>query len=281
MKKKDKVVKEEIDVTVISLTWNSEKYVKRFLDSLLDDLKKSNLSYEIIIIDNGSRDSTLDMLKKYKSIEPNLLYIPLSRNMGTTFSRNIGIRMARGKYVAILDSDTVIPTGTFEKMLEAFNEIKSERIGIIHPKLIYPDGTFQESARRFPNFLIKVARLFNAEKTRKKLESIPRVLREEITTADYAISAAWFLKREIFERVGVLDEKIFYAPEDAEFCARVWQSGLEVWYYPRVTIIHGAQRLTKKRPFSKLALLHLLGLLHFWWKYWKFLWIRRKCKPQN
>lgn len=88
------------------------------------------------------------------------------------------------------------------------------------------------------------------ERIRKKLESIEEVLNEKITTVDYAISAAWFLKRSVFDEVGLLDEKIFYAPEDAEFCARLWRKGYEVWYYPKVTIIHDAQRITKKNLFQ-------------------------------
>lgn len=275
MEKRGKVIVKNKDVTIISLTWNSEKYVKKFLDSLLDDLRTSGLSFEVIIIDNGSTDSTINILREYRSKEPNLIYIPLGKNMGTTFSRNIAIRMATGKYIGILDSDIVIPKGVIQKIINAFHEIPSNRIGIIHPKLIYPDGTFQESARRFPTFWIKIARLLGWEKIRRKLESIEEVLSEKITTVEYAISAAWFLERSVFDKVGLLDEKIFYAPEDAEFCARIWKNGMEVWYYPKVEIIHDAQRITKRRPLSKLGIVHILGLLRFWIKHHKTL---KRCK---
>ena len=275
MEERGEVNSRSLDVSIISLTWNSEKHLKKFLDSVLEDLRESGLSYEVIIIDNASKDSTLKILEEYRNREPNFIYIPLGRNTGTTFSRNIGIRMARGKYIGILDSDTIVPKGTIRKIIDAFQEIPSDKIGIIHPRLVYPDGTFQESARRFPTLWIKVARLMGWERIRKKLESIEEVLSEKITTVDYAISAAWFLKRSVFDEVGLLDEKIFYAPEDAEFCARIWKNGMEVWYYPKVEIIHDAQRITKRRPLSKLGIVHILGLLRFWIKHHKTL---KRCK---
>ena len=257
----------KIDLSIVSLTWNSEKYLEAFLSSLFKDLETSDLKYEVFIIDNGSQDKTKEVLKNYSNKFSNLVVIPLGRNLGTTFTRNIGIRMSRGEYIVILDSDTIIPKGFFKKILNAFKEIPSERIGIVHPKLVYSDGTFQESARRFPTFSTKIFRLLDLESLRIKNESISEVLNNKITPVDYAISAAWILKRRIFEELGLLDEKIFYAPEDAEFCARLWSNGYEVWYYPKVEIIHDAQRLTKKKPFSKLGFLHLKGLIEFWRKY--------------
>ncbi|MBO8139984.1 MAG: glycosyltransferase [Thermosipho sp. (in: Bacteria)] len=258
----------KVDVSIISLTWNSERYLESFLASLFADLENSGLKYEILIIDNGSKDKTKDILKSFSNKYPSkLVVIPLGKNMGTTFTRNIGIRMSTGEYIAILDSDTIISKNFFKNILNAFEKIPSKNIGIIHPKLVFPDGTFQESARRFPTLSTKILRLLDIEKLRTKNESIPEVLNNEIIPVDYAISAAWFLKKEIFEKVGLLDEAIFYAPEDAEFCARLWDNGYEVWYYPKVEIIHDAQRLTKKKPFSKLGLSHLNGLIRFWRKY--------------
>jgi len=261
-------MQKKIDISVVTLTWNSEKYIDAFLLSLLDDLESSGFTYEIYVIDNGSKDGTKTILEKYSNIySPTLTVIPLGRNMGTTFSRNIGIRMSKGKYIAILDSDTIIPKTFFKSLINAFFEIPSNNIGIIHPQLIFPDGTFQESARRFPSILTKMFRLFDIENLRINNESIPEVLENKIVPVDYAISAAWFLEREIFKKVGLLDETIFYAPEDAEFCARLWENGYEVWYYPKIKIIHNAQRLTKRKPFSKLGFYHVKGLIRFWKKY--------------
>lgn len=258
---------EKVDLSVISLTWNSEKYLNKFIESLHESLKESGLKYEIFIIDNGSKDKTKEIIKEYSETIPNLCIIPLGKNMGTTFSRNVGIRMAKGEYVAILDSDTIIPKNFFVSILKAFEEIPSKKIGIIAPKIIYPDGTFQESARKFPTLSTKIFRLFDFEKLRSENESIIDSSNPRIVPVDYAISAAWVLKKEIFDKVGLLNENIFYAPEDVEFCARLWSNEYEVWYYPKAEVIHNCQRLTKKKPFSKLGFLHTRDLIKFWTKF--------------
>jgi len=261
----------EIDISVVSLTWNSEKDIEKFLKSITKDLETSNFFYEIIIIDNGSNDNTLKIIKEIQAINDNIVLIELGKNTGTTFSRNIGLKLAKGQYIYILDSDTEIPLGTSAKLIQAFTEIQSNKIGIICPQLIYPNGDFQESARRFPSFRSKLFRLLDLEKKRKKVESYEMVLNKELTVVNYAISAAWFFKKELLEVVGYLDENIFYAPEDAEFCARVWSKGYEVWYYPKAIIIHDCKRVTKKKPLSKLGIEHIKGLIYFWKKHKKFL----------
>ena len=257
----------QIKLSVITVTWNSGKYIYDMLDSLLIDLKRSNITYEIFIIDNGSTDQTINIIGEYFNKYDNIHLIRLNKNMGTTISRNIGIKKSKGEYILILDSDTIISRGSIQQLIDSFKIIKSNKIGLIHPKLVYKDNTFQESARKFPSIKSKFYRLFNIEKLRTKTESIDKVLNQEICTVDYAISAAWILKRSVFEDVGYLDENIFYAPEDAEFCARLWTHGYEVWYNPNITIIHDCQRVTNKNPFSKLQFLHLKGLLYFWKKY--------------
>ena len=69
----------------------------------------------------------------------------------------------------------------------------------------------------------------------------------KVCKIEYAISACWIFRKELLEKIGYLDETIFYSPEDAEYCARVWLNDLEVWYYPKVKIIHFGQRLSRKK----------------------------------
>lgn len=259
-------------VSVVSLTWNSAKFVEPLLTSLQKDIEISQVPTEIIVIDNGSRDRTLELLHGFQDRNDDIRLVPLSYNQGTTAPRNIGIRMARGEYVFILDSDTEVAPGTLRGLVEGVQRIpQRETLGILHPRLIYPDGQFQESARRFPTLFTKAFRLLRLEEQRGRDESIEAVLAGQTTPVDYAISAAWFVPRETFDRVGLLDERIFYSPEDVEFCARCWKHGLKVWYYPEVEIVHNCQRITSKKPFTKLGMSHAKGLMRYWWEYGSFL----------
>lgn len=256
-------------VSVVTLTWNSQKHIEKMLRSLVEDEIASAVPIEIIVVDNGSEDQTKDTIATFTRAHANINCVELTENLGTTVPRNIGIRMARGEYVFILDSDTVVPKGTLAKLVRAANvlPIPKDQIGIIHPKLLYPDGRFQESARRYPTMLTKAFRLLRWEKARRFDESIEAVLDLRSTPVDYAISAAWFVPRRVFDRIGLLDERIFYSPEDVEFCARCWREGLSVWYFPEVEIVHDCQRLTSKRPFTKMGLSHARGLLRYWSAY--------------
>lgn len=259
-------------VSIVSLTWNSARFVPPLLATLERDVEESGVPTEIIVVDNGSRDDTLRLLGEFQDRHDYLRVVPLSRNQGTTAPRNIGIRMAQGEYIFILDSDTEIPPGTLRGLVEGVERIPNQRnLGILHPRLVYPDGEFQESARRFPTLLTKVYRLLRMEQQRAADESVDEVLAGHITPVDYAISAAWFIPRRTFDRVGLLDERIFYSPEDVEFCARCWKHGLEVWYYPEVEIVHNCQRITSKKPLSKMGLSHAKGLARYWWEYGSFL----------
>lgn len=272
-----------IELSVISLTYNSAHYLKQMLDSLIKELSTID-KCEIIIIDNGSNDSTIEIIKSYEKDLPNnssLCCIPLSRNMGTTFSRNIGIKMSSGQYILILDSDTEMFTGSIASLVEQYKKYEREgnAIGILHPRLLNPNGTFQESARRFPTILTKFYRLFNIEFLRNKDESIENVLLGKPCEVEYAISAAWLLSRSVFEKVGLFDEKIFYAPEDAEYCFRCRSHGYRILYYPSISITHHSQRLSRKKGNWNIKFQHLKGLFYFWQK--TSCWIKRPIQIEH
>ena len=259
-------------ISVVTLTWNSARFVDPLMTSLLADVEGSEIPTEIICIDNGSTDDTLERLARYRGGAADLQLVPLSTNTGTTVSRNIGIRAARGDYIFILDSDTEIPAGSLAGLIGAFSELPDPgSIAMVCPRLVYPGGELQESARRFPTLFTKIYRLLNLEARRAADESIAGVLAGETVPVDYAISAAWFVPRSTFDAVGLLDEAIFYAPEDVEFCARCNQAGRVVWYYPAVEIVHDCQRITNKKPLTRMGLSHARGLARYWRRYNTFL----------
>lgn len=258
-------------ISVVTLTWNSARHIPPMLATLLEDAHESDIPIEVILIDNGSSDGSVALIEEHKSRHPEIVLVPLSSNHGTTMPRNIGIRMARGTYVLILDSDTEMPRGTLRRLVEAMDVLPNrDTIGIVCPRLVYPNGDFQESARRFPTLPTKVYRLLRLEERRRADETLEDVVNARTTQVDYAISAAWLVPRATFDQVGLLDERIFYAPEDVEFCARVWKHGLTVWYYPEAQVVHNCQRLTNKRPFSRLGLSHAKDLVRYWWEYRSF-----------
>lgn len=255
-------------ISIVSLTWNSERFIQEYLTTLFADADSSGIAVEVLVVDNGSKDGTLSLLETWQQSRSELRVFRQPVNRGTTVSRNLALREVRGDFVFVVDSDTRILPGTLQGLRAGLEELeRSTSVGLLCPKLTYPNGDPQESARRFPTVFTKGLRLMKWEALRQWEESVPAVLAGQVTKVDYAISAAWFFRKQLLDEVGYLDENIFYAPEDTDFCARVWEAGKEVWFYPEVTVIHDCQRLTNKKPFSKMGLSHASGLVYFWRKH--------------
>ncbi|MCD6193940.1 MAG: glycosyltransferase family 2 protein, partial [Candidatus Aminicenantes bacterium] len=92
-----------------------------------------------------------------------------------------------------------------------------------------------------------------------------RKLPFEEVTVDHAISACWFFRKDLINEVGGLDYRIFYAPEDVDFCLRIWKRGKKILYYPNFEVIHFTQQLSYK--CSIITFQHVWGLIYFFFKH--------------
>ncbi len=255
-----------MDISIIILTWNSEKYIKICIDSIIGDLEADSYSYEIFIIDNGSKDKTLSYIRKLKIQYGNVIKpLFLDRNYGTTYPRNLGLKKAKGKFIVIMDSDIEFSRigGTIGYLADILDQ--DERIGLAAPGLFYTHGGLQKSTDDFPTVFTKTLRYFFLKIIEKKQKFLPKI--KYFRETDYAISALWILKRKILEEVGLLDENIFYAPEDVDYCLRVWKAGYKVVYVPDVSCIHHAQEISRGMKINKAAYQHILGLIYYFRKH--------------
>jgi len=185
----------------------------------------------------------------------------------------MAIRESRGDYILILDSDTEILPGALGALREALEG--APRAGIAAPRLLYPDGSVQPSCKRFPTALIKICKFspFSwLQQLGEKAELYPPEVYskgfKDVARVDYCISACWLVRRKAADAVGLLDEKIFYAPEDVDYCLRMWLAGWEILYVPSVGVIHHTQRRSHKS--LSMAWIHAKGLFYYFRKhrYW-------------
>lgn len=265
----------KIQLSFIILVWNSRPYLHGCFDSIVHKCGDYKIPFEILVVDNGSSDGSLEVIEEYQGRygSDTIRLISLPFNHGTTRSRNLAIRQALGSYLCVLDSDTELGEGNLATLLERLDQ--DQGIGIIAPRLLLPDGTVQNSVKRFPTML-------------DKLLKIPKILFGiEVANSDYygnfpfarerkvetAISACWFFRRDVLDRVGHLDENIFYSPEDLDYSVRVWKNGLSILYYPEFSVHHYTQQISHKNPFSKVSLSHFRGLVYYYKKHGG--WIRR------
>lgn len=258
-----------MNLSFVLLTWNSEKYIPGCLESLLTDLKGTSFSYEIFIVDNGSKDKSVQLIESFEKKFPGKIFpIFLSKNTGTTISRNLALKKTKGKYIIIMDSDLMVSPGTIEILIKNLKDNKNA--GMFVPRLLYPNGNLQKSTDVFPSIFTKIFRYFFLKIIEKK-ENRTESKNNGAYAVDYAISAMWVLKREVMDKVGLLDENIFYAPEDVDYCLRIWKSGYCIMYNPDVSCIHHTQEISRGIKINSAALNHIKGLLYYFKKHNYFL----------
>lgn len=253
------------DVSVVLISWKMRDMLHRMLSSLMDHSRSVRM--EVLCVDNGSADGTAEMVQQEF---PSVRLIRNAENRGVAPARNQAIALAKGRYVAILDADMELvedALGPIVRFLDAHPSV-----GIAGCRLTFSDGTTQLNAKRFPSPLALLARripLLRFLGGRKSLvhHEMSDWDRSDTREVDYLIGACQVVRREVIQQVGLLDENIFYGPEDIDFCYRARRSGWSIWWIHSVRIIHHEQRVTKRNPLSKISLKHYKALVYFFAKH--------------
>ena len=249
-------------LSVLLLTWNSHEFIPRCLDSLAAHAPSIG---EVIVVDNGSSDDSIALVKKHCS---EAILITNKRNRGVAAGRNQGLRVAKGNYVLLLDIDTVVHPGAIDALLGTMD--RDQDVGLAGARLVGIDGQVQNSCRRFPTVIGKLGRRLSGDVGEKlsrpdELSDWPYVSRRYV---DYVIGACQIIRRSAMEDVGLLDERIFYGPEDVDYCLRMWQAGWRVLYEPEAVITHIQRRITQRSPLTNpLFWKHVAGLIRYFWKH--------------
>lgn len=226
----------------------------------IDSLKASepSLGYEIIVVDNASSDGTP---QKIRDSFPDIQLIQNGSNVGFTKATNQAIRSSSGQYIVWLNTDTILKPGTLSKLC-GFLE-KNPKAGIVGPKVLNGDGTFQPQCRRgMPTpsailfYMLKINRLFpNHPVVGQYLLSYLPVDRASQVTA--VSGSCLMTRRQVWEQVGPLDEDVFGFGEDIDWCVRAQKAGWEIWYYPQSEIVHlKGQGGVHSKPYHKVFGIH-------------------------
>ena len=227
-------------VTIIILSWNTKKLLKRCLESL--QLGAGNCETEVIVVDNGSTDGSKELLQKLASNNSINQFIDLKKNFGFAKGNNQALRQAQGDLIMLLNSDTFVEKEALEKL--AVQLIKSEKIGAVSPLLINPDGSSQkEYYMKSPNlwqiFLYHNPALRSlVMKTPLRRLIISEIKKEAPIEVDQLPGAALMAKREVWQKVGFLDEDYQFLYEDVDWCFRAKKLGFKLLVVPEAKIMH-------------------------------------------
>jgi len=253
------------DISIVIISWKMKDLLQSCLQSIYKFTKE--VKFEIIMIDNNSQDGTSEMIQ---SEFPEIILIKNKENRGVAPARNQGMAVAKGKYVLILDADVELIENTILKLYEFMES--NPCCGVVGSKLVSTNRQLQFSCKRFPNLLSFIFRRlehFDSIKNSKTLRyhTMQDWDHKEIKEVDYLIGACQFIRGEVIKKIGMYDDKIFYGPEDIDFCLRIWKAGWKVMYSPHTQIVHHEQRITKKNIFSSISLKHFIGILYIYRKY--------------
>lgn len=243
-------------LSIIILTWNQRDVTHRCLCSLMPSI--AGISNEVIVVDNGSTDGTAQLLEQSF---PDVRVIANTENRGVAAARNQGIIASKGEFILILDNDTVVNAEAIRGMFDYLD--RTPQAGIVTCRLLNEDHTVQDSLKPYPGLIQK---MLNTLHLNSGCHSFPTD-EDGVIYPTYVIGACQMFRRNLIQHIGLLDDNIFYGPEDADFCIRATQAGFKVCYLPHFSIEHLHRRITWHRPLSAIARHHFKALLYFYCKH--------------
>ena len=252
-----------MDLSICLVPLNALSFMEPLLDSI--DKFTSGLSYELIVVYNGSTDGTADWIEQH---HPEILLIRNQNNLGFTRGNNQAIALAQGDHILLLNPDTLLTEDCFGPQISYLRE--NPEVGITIPKVLNSDGSFQQQSRRGEarpvevfGYFLKLGKLFPSSKALNGyLQSwLPQ---DEIAEVKAVSGSCMFIRREVYEQIGGLDEQFFAYQEDSDYCMRARQAGWKVMYVPLSSIIHYAgEGGSKTRPYHSIYQWHRSYYLYY------------------
>lgn len=215
----------KINLSIIIVTWNTVQITLKCVQTINKFLDNP----EIIIVDNGSKDNTVELLSKEKNVK----VVENHANLGFAKANNIGLHYASHKYILFMNSDIELIDNSINDLFKYFQD--KNKIGIIGPKFLNPDLTEQASV--FPKqSAINAFREFYLNQKNSYSKYTPNT---EKPIKVWAISGGCILTRKsFFTSIGGWNEKYFFYFEDMDLCRKINKIGKNVIYYPSCKIIH-------------------------------------------
>lgn len=216
-----------MDLSVIILSFNTKELLLNCLKSIFKQTK--GIKYEVIVVDNGSVDGSPALVKKLAKSHKNLVLLKNSENLGFASGNNLGIEKAKGDYIMLLNSDTILKDNSLKKLVN-FSQ-RHPKIGIVGPRLLNKDGTHQPSTSPFLTLPKLFLWLVTGDRFLYRSPS-------KTLSVDWVMGAVFLVKKEVIDQVGLLDENFFMYVEEMEWCYRAKQAGWQVWFYPGAEVFH-------------------------------------------
>lgn len=217
-----------MDLSIVIISFNTVKLTSDCLASVVKSFRGSDISYEIIVVDNDSTDGSREMIKNRY---PKVILIQNKENVGFGRANNQGIRKAKGEYILLLNSDTIIPNNTIPKLYAFTTQHPRSFVG---PKLLNIDRTPQTSCGPFFSLPVVFAALF----LKGDVIGVTRWSPKKTRRVDWVSGACIMAAKKLFLDDLLFDENIFMYMEEVDLLMRAKKKGYGTYFYAGSPVIH-------------------------------------------
>lgn len=240
------------DVSVVIVNWNTADLIDECLETVRAELEST--PHEIIVVDNGSSDGSLEHLARHHA---DVTVLAQPDNLGYQAACNLGSRAARAPLMMHINTDARLTPGSYKAMRDVLDA--EADVGVVAPRLVYGDGSFQRwTAGRLPSLSSVTHSFLLGDRIPGRGMWIDTD-RPESGRVGWVSSACLMVRSEVFDAIGGLDESFFAYMDDVDLCERAGELRWSTWYEPSATVVHfmgGSQ--DRSVGVSKLAIANLV-----------------------
>jgi GT2 family glycosyltransferase len=225
----------EIDLSIIIVNWNTKQLLLDCIASVCNTVKR--FSFEVIVVDNASSDGSPEAVS---SAYPDVRVLRNTSNIGFSRANNMAMKLMRGRYAVILNSDTYLKESSMDDMVDFMD--RHPEAGMCGPQLLNADGTKQNSVGDFPVLLTefmskRIIRVLFPKIYSRAFKTKLTVFKEP-AQVDVVIGACMMVRKRAIESVGILDEDYFLFYEEIDWCYRMHRGGWHVYHLPNINVYH-------------------------------------------
>lgn len=233
-----------MDVSIIIVSWNTKDILRNCLQSISEQTDR--IDFEVIVVDNASTDGSTAMVKKDF---PQVTLIENSENRGFAAANNQGIAITKGRYVLLLNSDTIVLDNAISKTVSFADA--HPKAAVVGCRVLNPDLTLQPTCFMFPsilNMLLSTTYLYKLFPKSKFFgrEQMTWWDRNDTSEVDVVTGCFMLVRHKAIEQVGLLDERFFIYGEETDWCCRFKKAGYKVLFTPFAGIIHFGGQSTRQ-----------------------------------
>ena len=229
-------------VSIIVANFNGEKYLSTCLNSIFDSLYPN---FEVIIVDDGSSDRSVEIIKKFQKVDKRIVLLLNKKNIGAAARRNVALKKVKGDVIIFLDNDTEVTKNWITELIKPL--LREKSVGAVQALLL--DFNKRDQIQMAGGLLIPhtgwLAPFYHGESYKK----VKNILSEREIVS---ISAALAVKKEVIDTIGGFDEEEARYTEDLDFCWRIWIAGYKIVLAPNAIVYHWTKSV-KQRASAKAS----------------------------